>query len=63
ARYVDELVSRLQERLVQRQVIDLKSRLQRIDPSDSDEYGRVFGELIVLESQHRQLRDRAGGGA
>ena len=63
ARYVDELVGRISERLVQRQVIDLKSRLQRIDPSDADEYGRVFGELIVLEGQHRQLRERAGGGA
>ena len=48
---------------MQRQVIDLKSRLQRIDPSDADEYGRVFGELIVLESRHRQLRDRVSGGA
>ena len=63
ARYIDELVGRVSERLVQRQVIDLKSRLQRIDPSDADEYGRVFGELIVLEGQHRQLRERAAGGA
>jgi DNA primase len=62
-RYVDEQIGRIQERLVHRQVIDLKSRLQRIDPSDSDEYNRVFGDLIVLEQQRRELHDRAIGGA
>jgi DNA primase len=62
-RYVDEQVGRISERLVQLQVVDLKSRLQRIDPTDSEQYNRVFGELIVLEQQRRQLRDQAIGGA
>ena len=62
-RYVDEQVGRISERLVQLQVVDLKSRLQRIDPTDTEQYNRVFGELIVLEQQRRQLRDQAIGGA
>jgi len=62
-RYVDEQIGRMCERLVQLQVVDLKSRLQRIDPTDTEEYNRVFGELIVAEQQRRQLRDQAIGGA
>ena len=62
-RYVDEQIGRICERLVQLQVVDLKSRLQRIDPTDTEQYNRVFGELIVAEQQRRQLRDQAIGGA
>ena len=62
-RYVDEQIGRIRERVVQLQVVDLKSRLQRIDPTDTEQYNRVFGELIVAEQQRRQLRDQAIGGA
>jgi DNA primase len=62
-RYVDEQVGRIRERVVLTQVVDLKSRLQRIDPTDTEQYNRVFGELIVAEQQRRQLRDQAIGGA
>jgi DNA primase len=62
ARYVDEQVGFLQERVVQTQVAEVRSRLQRIDPAD-DEYQKVFGELVSLEQQRRQLRERAVGGA
>ena len=61
-RYVDEQIGRIRERVVQLQVVDLKSRLQRIDPTDTEQYNRVFGELIVAEQQRRQLRDQAIGG-
>jgi DNA primase len=27
----------------------------------SDDYNRMFGELIALEQQHRTMRDRAIG--
>jgi DNA primase len=63
ARYVDEQIGRISERLVQLQVVDLKSRLQRIDPTDTEQYNRLFGELIALEQQRRQLHDQAIGGA
>jgi DNA primase len=61
-RYVDEQVSHLGERMVQRRVADVRSRLQRIDPA-ADEYQQVFGELVALEQERRQLRERAAGGA
>jgi DNA primase len=63
ARYVDEQVGYLQERLVQSQVAEVRSRLQRLDPDHGDEYQRVFGELVGLEQQRRLLRERALGGA
>ncbi len=60
-RYAGEQVARLSERLVTRRVVELKSRLQRINPEESDEYNRVFGELIALEQQRRLLREKAIG--
>ncbi|MFI5100913.1 MAG: DNA primase [Actinomycetes bacterium] len=62
ARYVDEQVSHLHERMVQSRVAEVRSQLQRIDP-EADEYQQVFGELIELEQQRRRLRERAAGGA
>src|SRR4029077_18046050 len=62
ARYVDEQVSHLHERMVQSRVAEVRSQLQRIDP-EADEYQQVFGELIQLEQQRRRLRERAAGGA
>ncbi len=62
ARYVDEQVSYLRERMVQRRVAEVRSQLQRIDP-EADEYQQVFGELVQLEQQRRSLRERAAGGA
>jgi DNA primase len=62
AKYVDEQVSHLRERMVQSRVAEVRSQLQRIDP-EADEYQQVFGELIQLEQQRRRLRERAAGGA
>jgi DNA primase len=63
ARYVDEQLGWLQERMVQRQVAEVRSRLQRIDPTQAEEYQKVFGELVGLEQRRRLLRERAVGGA
>ena len=63
ARYVDIQVGQLQLRMVQRQVAEVRSRLQRTDPAQAEEYQRVFGELVGLEHRSRQLRERAVGGA
>jgi DNA primase len=63
ARYVDEQVGWLRERQVQARVAEVRSRLQRIDPGEAEEYQRVFGELVGLEQERRALRDQAAGGA
>ncbi len=63
ARYVDEQIGRLQERQVIAQVVEARSRLQRIDPdTDPAEYAAAFGALIALEQLRRQLNEKAIGG-
>ncbi len=57
ARYAGEQVARIRERVVTRQVVELRSQLQRVDPADAAEYNRVFAELLALEQQRRDLRE------
>ena len=59
-RYAREQLARVKGRQVDAVVVDLRSKLQRLDPS-SEEYSAVFGELVSLEQQRRQLRDVAMG--
>jgi DNA primase len=64
-RYVESVVLRLHEVWVSRQIVSLKARLQRTDPSaETDGYNRLFGELMALEKHRRDLRERGlGNGA
>ncbi|HEX6247648.1 MAG TPA: DNA primase [Nocardioidaceae bacterium] len=61
--YVAAHVYRLQELTTLRRIAEVKSRLQRTNPVDqATEYNRMFGELVALEQQRRNLRERAIGG-
>ncbi|MQA14811.1 MAG: DNA primase [Pseudonocardiaceae bacterium] len=61
-RYVNGVLAGLQAELVGRQIGDLKSRLQRLSPSeDSDEFHDLFGDLVALEQYHKALREQAMG--
>ena len=63
SRYVDEQIGRIQERQVIVQVVEARSRLQRIDPDElPDDYAAAFGALIALEQQRRLLNEKAIGG-
>ncbi|WP_242425012.1 toprim domain-containing protein, partial [Frankia sp. EI5c] len=63
-RYVDEQMSRVQELHVTRRIREVKSRVQRLNPtSDIDAFNRAFGELIALEQHKLQLRERGVGAA
>ncbi len=63
ARYTESVVLRLHEMWVSRRLVAVKARLQRTDPeAQSGAYNRLFGELIALEQQRRQLREQAVGG-
>jgi DNA primase len=63
-RVVADVVTRLRLLTVGRQVGDLRSKLQRTDPSEQpEEYREVFGELLAREGQLRELRDRSLGRA
>ncbi|MCW2824384.1 MAG: primase [Aeromicrobium sp.] len=59
---VASVVIRLQLLTLGRSIADVKSKLQRTNPIEQAEvYNRMFGELIALEQQFRQLRDRSLG--
>jgi len=62
ATLVDALVARVQELTVTRHIAAVKSKLQRTNPLESaTEYNRMFGDLVALEQQRRQLREKAIG--
>jgi DNA primase len=62
-RYVTMMLASLQELAVTRQIVELKSRVQRINPVEqADEHAKLFGELVALEQHKRGLRERAIGG-
>ncbi|TQS40019.1 DNA primase [Cryptosporangium phraense] len=62
-RYVTAQLYELQKLAVTRQVVALKSRLQRVNPVESvDEHMRLFGELVALEQYLRGLRDQLSAG-
>ena len=61
-RYIGGVLARLQEVWVGNQIADLKSRLQRMSPSESpDEYRALFGDLVALEQYRRGLLVQAVG--
>ncbi|GAA4806004.1 DNA primase [Actinomycetospora chlora] len=61
-RYVTGMMTALRGAQVERQVSDIKSRLQRINQvSEPDEYNELFGDLVALEQYKKALRDQASG--
>jgi len=62
-RYATAAMARVEEVAATRRVIQLKSRLQRINPvEEAETYNRLFGQLIALERDRIALRERAIGG-
>jgi DNA primase len=61
ARYAEEILARLAELVVSRQISELKGRLQRLNPAQDPEYNRAFGDLVALEQRRKTLLDRAAG--
>jgi DNA primase len=61
-RYGRAVLARLRELTVTRRIVDLKGRLQRLNPvEEPTEYNRSFAELIALEAEARSLREQALG--
>ncbi len=57
--YATEMLSRLQEMAVTREVVELKSRLQRVNPVEAPaKHSKLFGELIALEQYRIALREK-----
>jgi DNA primase len=62
ARYAEEVLARVAELAVSRQISTLKSRLQRLNPTEGQsDYNRTFGDLVALEQRRKALLDRASG--
>jgi DNA primase len=61
-KYIDSIFARLLEINAGRIIADMKSQLQRLDPSaDVAEHDRIFQELLSLEEFRRALREQALG--
>ena len=62
ARYADAVLARVEELAVSRRIAAVKSRLQRLNPVDSQpEYNRTFGDLVALEQRRKALVEKAAG--
>lgn len=62
ARYIASVVAGVRLALVEAQVAELKSRLQRTNPvEEADAYHQLFGDLVPLEQYRIALRDQAMG--
>jgi len=55
-RFAESVFARLREVSLTRQVAEIKSKLQRIDPEE-EQYMGIFGELVALEAKRRALHD------
>ena len=62
ADYVAQVVFRLLEVSIGRQIERVKPRFQRVDPiAEAEEYAALFAQLQSLEQRRRTLRDRLVG--
>jgi DNA primase len=62
ARYAYSVVLRMAELEITREIGNLKSRVQRLDPA-GPEAGQAFADLMAAEAYRRSLRERISGGA
>ena len=53
-RYAAAQLAQLRVRALDRQIAEVKSRLQRLNPVEqSTDYNRLFGDLVLLEKRRR----------
>ncbi|RZQ60331.1 DNA primase [Amycolatopsis suaedae] len=63
SRYISGVLAAVQENLVGRQILEIKSKLQRLSPVEAPEdYRALFGDLVALEQYRKALREQAVGG-
>ena len=62
ARFADDVLTRIEELAVSRQIVAVKARLQRMNPvTEQTGYNRMFGDLVALEQRRKLLSERTGG--
>lgn len=57
--YAESIFASLEEGWVGRQVAELKSALQRMNPSTDENYQDLFKDLVALEEYRRTLKEMA----
>ncbi|HEY7323983.1 MAG TPA: DNA primase [Streptosporangiaceae bacterium] len=62
ATFAEKVLAQVEELAVNREIVSLKSRLQRLNPVNEPGYNRIFGDLVALEQRHKVLLERATGG-
>jgi len=61
-RYVASIIARLREVALSREIAEIKSTLQRINPVEEGErYTEIFGALVAKEAERRAQKDLAIG--
>jgi DNA primase len=60
-RYTDMVLARLEELAVTREIVEMKSRLERTNPLEAPGYQALSTSLFRLEGRKRSLRARALG--
>ena len=61
-RYVASIIARLREVALSRDIAEIKSTLQRINPiEEADRYNEIFGALVAKEAQKRAQKELAIG--
>jgi DNA primase len=62
-RYVDRILAQVGALALDRRIVALKGRLQRMNAvTEQEAHMRLFGEVIMLEQQKKALTDRVNGG-
>jgi DNA primase len=62
ARYAEEVLAVVEASSISRQITRLKSRLERLNPTDEQTgHARAFGDLVALEKRRKALLDRTTG--
>jgi DNA primase len=62
ARFAEAVLARVEELSVSRQIADIKSRLQRLNPvAEQSDYNRMFGDLVAFEQRRKVLSERSAG--
>jgi DNA primase len=62
AKFADGVLVRIEELAVSRQIVAVKSRLQRMNPvTEQADYNRLFGDLVALEQRRKLLSERSEG--
>ena len=62
AKFADGVLVRIEELAVSRQIVAVKSRLQRMNPvTEEAGYNRLFGDLVALEQRRKLLSERSEG--